>query len=315
FRWTPYDSPEMQALIPDWMRAHPEVYTWRSAVPVVCLNFVHMHHIDRVIRQYGGEQPVPRLPVDVTRYMSSTGRGDDQYYKWFARVARRGRFLSRAADLADPRWTLGPAGIPVAAVHPRDDLVMPDDAPAPRRRQPQMPRPRQAAPVRGKLSRRDQRRRLRMVEVGAVAHVDEEQAEEQREYDRQDEPVDGGEAQFHDDHQDPSMSPSGMISFSPDAARAFPSPARAGTSSQPEIGTHHAAPCRHGAISDSADPRYMGNLNLCRISGSADSRYIKSSFRTCRARDMGGVPKMRLNTTTAASYSIRRHHDDGESDE
>ncbi|MED6166932.1 hypothetical protein PIB30_114241, partial [Stylosanthes scabra] len=60
FRWTPYDSPEMQALIPDWMRAQPEVHTWRSAVPVVCFNFVHMHHIDRVIRQYGGEQPVPR---------------------------------------------------------------------------------------------------------------------------------------------------------------------------------------------------------------------------------------------------------------
>ncbi|MED6211579.1 hypothetical protein PIB30_075120 [Stylosanthes scabra] len=128
FRWTPYDSPEMQALIPDWMRAQPEVHTWRSAVPVVCFNFVHMHHIDRVIRQYGGEQPVPRLP---------------QYYEWFARVARRGRFLSRAADLADPRWTMGPAGIPVAAAHPRDDLVMPDDAPAPRRRQPQVPRPRQ----------------------------------------------------------------------------------------------------------------------------------------------------------------------------
>ncbi|MED6215160.1 hypothetical protein PIB30_110659 [Stylosanthes scabra] len=65
----------MQALIPDWMRAQPEVHTWRSAVPVVCFNFVHMHHIDRVIRQYGGEQPVPRLPVDVTRYMSHyTGR-------------------------------------------------------------------------------------------------------------------------------------------------------------------------------------------------------------------------------------------------
>ncbi|MED6117793.1 hypothetical protein PIB30_113173 [Stylosanthes scabra] len=29
---------------------------------------------------YGGEQPVPRLPVDVTRYMSSTGRGDDVWW-------------------------------------------------------------------------------------------------------------------------------------------------------------------------------------------------------------------------------------------
>ncbi|MED6140324.1 hypothetical protein PIB30_092055 [Stylosanthes scabra] len=210
------------------MRSQPEVYTWRSAVPVVCFNFVHMHHIDRVIRQYGGEQPIPRLPVDEMKHMSSTGRGDDvwwptrlntwrspevlvtvhfgghprstqQYYEWFARIARRGRFLSRALDLADPRWTLAPAGIPAAAVHPRDDLVMPDDALAPRRRQAQEPRPRQATPMRGKLSRRDQRRRLRMVEVGAAAHVAEERAEEQREYDRQDEPVDHGEAQVHDD--------------------------------------------------------------------------------------------------------------------
>ncbi|MED6196472.1 hypothetical protein PIB30_047808 [Stylosanthes scabra] len=33
-----------------------------------------------------------------------------------------------------------------------------------------------------------------------------------------------------------------MISFSTDAAQAFPSPARAGTSSQPEIGPHQPAP-------------------------------------------------------------------------
>ncbi|MED6147963.1 hypothetical protein PIB30_048766 [Stylosanthes scabra] len=269
------------------MRSQPEVCTWRSAVTVVCFNFVHMHHIDRVIRQYGGEQPVPRLPVDVTRHMSTTGRRDDvwwpdrlttwydgwrcrrspevlvtvhfggdprstqQYYEWYARVARRGRFLSRAADLADPRWTLAPPGISPAAVHPRDDLVMPDDALEPRRQQVQEPRPRQAGPVRGKLSRRDQRRRLRMVEVGAAAHVAEERAEEQREYDRQDEPVDDGhdEDQVHDDHahhafdqQDSSMSPSGMISFLPAAARAYESPAHAGTSSQPEYGPDHLAP-------------------------------------------------------------------------
>ncbi|MED6167637.1 hypothetical protein PIB30_004861 [Stylosanthes scabra] len=70
----------MHALIPDWMRSQPEVYTWRSAVPVVCFNYVHMHHIDRVIRQYGGEQPIPRLPVDVTRHMSSIGRGDNVWW-------------------------------------------------------------------------------------------------------------------------------------------------------------------------------------------------------------------------------------------
>ncbi|MED6209816.1 hypothetical protein PIB30_058296 [Stylosanthes scabra] len=80
FRWTPYDTQELQAIVPDWLHSRGEVYTWRSIVPVVCFNYVHMHHVDRVLRQYGGEQPVPRAPVDVTRYMSSTGRGEDVWW-------------------------------------------------------------------------------------------------------------------------------------------------------------------------------------------------------------------------------------------
>ncbi|MED6162040.1 hypothetical protein PIB30_066579 [Stylosanthes scabra] len=168
------------------------------------------------------EQPVPRSPVDVTRFMFVTDRGDDvwwlerlqewydgwrrrrtpkvmvtvhggdlcgsqQYYKWFARVARHGRFLSRAGDLADPRWNLALLDISSAAVHPRDELVMPNNAPAPRRRGGHKPRPRQAAPARGKLSLQDQHRRTRMLVVGAAAHLEEERAEDQREYDQQDE--------------------------------------------------------------------------------------------------------------------------------
>ncbi|MED6164379.1 hypothetical protein PIB30_089406 [Stylosanthes scabra] len=130
-------------------------------------------------------------------------RGTQQYYEWFAHVARHGRFLSKAWDLADPRWNLAPPDIPPAAVHPRDELVMPDDAPAPRRRGGHERRPRQAAPVRGKLSLQDQRRRTRMLVVGAAAHLEEERAEEQREYDRRDESgqAGGGEA-FHDDQPD-----------------------------------------------------------------------------------------------------------------
>ncbi|MED6180819.1 hypothetical protein PIB30_013902 [Stylosanthes scabra] len=140
-RWTPYDTPGIQALIPDWMRSQGEVHTWRSAVPVVCFNFVGMHHIDRVIRQYGGEQPVPRHPVDVTRFMNNTARGDDvwwptrlqtwydgwgrrrspevmitvhacgdqrgtrQYYDWYVGAAAGIRFLTRAVDLNDPVGT------------------------------------------------------------------------------------------------------------------------------------------------------------------------------------------------------------------
>ncbi|MED6126300.1 hypothetical protein PIB30_077107 [Stylosanthes scabra] len=32
------------------------------------------------LRQYGGEQPVPRAPVDLTRLMTSTGRGEDRWW-------------------------------------------------------------------------------------------------------------------------------------------------------------------------------------------------------------------------------------------
>ncbi|MED6108949.1 hypothetical protein PIB30_029048 [Stylosanthes scabra] len=85
----------MQARIPDWMCSRPEVHTWRSAVPVVCFNYVGMHHVDRVIRQYGGEQPVPRHPVDKTRLMTSTARGDDVWWPtrlqlWYDGWRRRG---------------------------------------------------------------------------------------------------------------------------------------------------------------------------------------------------------------------------------
>ncbi|MED6185149.1 hypothetical protein PIB30_054229 [Stylosanthes scabra] len=208
-------TPGMQDLIPDWMRSQGEAYTWRSVMPVVCFNFVHMHHVDRVIRQYGRGDDVwwperlqesydgwrrRRTPEVMVTVHDGDLRGTRQYYEWFVRVARQGRFLSRAGDLADPRWNLAPPDISPAAVHLRDELVMPDDVPTPRRRGGHEPRPRQAAPARGKLSLRDQRRRTRMLVVGAAAHLEEELAKEQQEYDRQDEPsqADGGEA-FHGD--------------------------------------------------------------------------------------------------------------------
>ncbi|MED6112790.1 hypothetical protein PIB30_064877 [Stylosanthes scabra] len=81
-----------------------------------------------------------------------------------------------------------------------------------------------------------------MFVVGAAAHLEEERAAEQQEYDRQDEPgqADGGEAfpadqpDTHDlqpDTGDLGHSPAGMISFSP--VRQF-SPYQVGTSSHAE---------------------------------------------------------------------------------
>ncbi|MED6154747.1 hypothetical protein PIB30_115714, partial [Stylosanthes scabra] len=66
----------------------------------------------RLSTWYEGWQRRWSPEVLVTVHGGGDPRGHQQYYEWFARVARRGRFRSRAADLADPRWTLGPAGIP-----------------------------------------------------------------------------------------------------------------------------------------------------------------------------------------------------------
>ncbi|MED6131667.1 hypothetical protein PIB30_011818 [Stylosanthes scabra] len=164
---------------------------------MVCFNFVGMHHIDRVIRQYGGEQPIPRHPVDVTRFMNTTARGDDVWWPtrlqtWYDGWRRRRSpkvigtvhaygdpFLAGTADLNDPRWNMAPPDLPAEPVHARDELTMPDDAPAPRRRTAREPPPRTAAPARGKVRRQDQRRMTRMLFAGAAAQMDEERVEEE----------------------------------------------------------------------------------------------------------------------------------------
>ncbi|MED6128660.1 hypothetical protein PIB30_100018 [Stylosanthes scabra] len=185
---------------------------------------------ERLATWYDGWRGRGSQQVLVTVYEGDL-RGTQCYYEWFAGAARHGRFLSCAVDLADPWWNMAPPRIPPAAMYPRDELA-----------REHQPRPRQVAPARGKLSRRDQRRRARMVVVD-----DEDRAEEQQEYDRQDEPGegDGGEAaqdnqahaQAHEqldfDAHNRRISPSTMISFSP---HRYPSPHQEGTSSYHEHG-------------------------------------------------------------------------------
>ncbi|MED6220126.1 hypothetical protein PIB30_041898 [Stylosanthes scabra] len=148
---------------------------------------------------------------------------------------------------------MAPPDLPAEPVHARDELTMPDSAPAPRRRTAREPPPRTAAPARGKVRRRDQRRMTRMLLAGAAAQMDEERVEEEQEYAYQEEVgagqydgdeahdqagVDvGGEAAYNDLGSQipfPSRSPTGLISFSPEPARQFPSPNHAGTSSGPQ---------------------------------------------------------------------------------
>ncbi|MED6140031.1 hypothetical protein PIB30_089358 [Stylosanthes scabra] len=141
---------------------------------VVCFNMVHMHHADRVLRQYGGEQPVPRALVDLTRLMTSTGRGEDRWWlgtlrSWYD--GWRGRGSQQGRRLDDPRWMFAPPDLPVTTTHPRDDLAMLEEAPTHHRRAAVVVTgrrsPANADPHRPPANARDCRRRERMgVRVG-----------------------------------------------------------------------------------------------------------------------------------------------------
>ncbi|MED6211460.1 hypothetical protein PIB30_073852 [Stylosanthes scabra] len=279
FRWTPYNAQDLQAIVPEWIRSHAEIYTWRSAVDIVCFNYVHMHHIDRVLRQYGREQPVPRDSVDVTRFMTSTDRGDNrwwpdtliswydgwrargtrevlvtihecrdfrgtqEYFTWYV-AACRGRFLSRGTRLDDPRWMIVPLDLPVSTIHPRDELTMPEDALARRRRGEQALRRGRRPPVQAVLPRappnaRDRRQRERMGVVGGLDEVHEEEAE----FARQEEPDDGGEH--------PHVSLAWSPWFDPDLI---------GSSSMAP--PSHSAPVQAVPVSASPDPYMHDSLEI-----------------------------------------------------
>ncbi|RYR22753.1 hypothetical protein Ahy_B03g068057 [Arachis hypogaea] len=56
-----------EALCPPWFRDEEEWGTWLSAVPLLCFNIVRFHHVDRVKRQFNGEQQIPGTPVNLDR--------------------------------------------------------------------------------------------------------------------------------------------------------------------------------------------------------------------------------------------------------
>ncbi|RYR65197.1 hypothetical protein Ahy_A03g011164 [Arachis hypogaea] len=105
--------PALQALCPHWFREEDEWGTWLSAVPIVCFNIIQFYYVDRVKRQFNGEQPVLGIPVNLDRYervrlfylfnvfniryLITTGRGE--YVWWPERLqqwydGRRQRFES-----------------------------------------------------------------------------------------------------------------------------------------------------------------------------------------------------------------------------
>ncbi|XP_025630442.1 uncharacterized protein [Arachis hypogaea] len=169
FAWRVYDDPALQALCPHWFREEEEWGTWLSAVPLVCFNIVRFHHVDRVNQQFNREQPVPGIPVNLDRYLTTTGHGEDvwwperlqewydgwrqrfepgrriivhhtfdtrptsKYYDWW-HGACRVRHLSGQEVLEDPRLVELPPDVQPTASQPRDDLTLPRGMPDWRRR-------------------------------------------------------------------------------------------------------------------------------------------------------------------------------------
>ncbi|RYR74386.1 hypothetical protein Ahy_A02g009079 [Arachis hypogaea] len=62
--------------------------------PLLWFNIVRFYHVDRVKRQFNGEQQVPGTPVNLDRYLTTTGRGEDVWWplklkEWYDRWHQR----------------------------------------------------------------------------------------------------------------------------------------------------------------------------------------------------------------------------------
>ncbi|RYR28420.1 hypothetical protein Ahy_B01g052541 [Arachis hypogaea] len=125
-----------------------------SSVPLLCFNIIRVHHVDRVKRQFNGEQQVPGTPDvwwplkvkewydiwhqrfepsrRITMHHTFDTRPTLEYYDWW-RGAFRVRHLSRQEVLEDLRLPELPPDVQPTASQPRDDLALPRGVPDRRR--------------------------------------------------------------------------------------------------------------------------------------------------------------------------------------
>ncbi|KAH1033084.1 hypothetical protein J1N35_045258 [Gossypium stocksii] len=60
FQWTPYEDPTIRVVITDEFFQNPNI--WHVNVPLVNYTTVEMHQSDKVLRQFGFQQPIPVAP-------------------------------------------------------------------------------------------------------------------------------------------------------------------------------------------------------------------------------------------------------------
>ncbi|KAF1876187.1 hypothetical protein Lal_00006818, partial [Lupinus albus] len=70
FVWTPYQNIDFMGQIPDMAR---------SRVPLICFAIVEWHAADRVMRQFGLQQPIPQDPINLQKQHKMDLRGKNDY--------------------------------------------------------------------------------------------------------------------------------------------------------------------------------------------------------------------------------------------
>ncbi|MED6128191.1 hypothetical protein PIB30_095211 [Stylosanthes scabra] len=80
FVWTPYMSSAWQDIELGWVNEEGEIKTWLATVPIVLFMYVRFHHVDRVKRQFGSEQPIPLDPVNLDGFLRASARGEDKWW-------------------------------------------------------------------------------------------------------------------------------------------------------------------------------------------------------------------------------------------
>lgn len=305
FVWTPYDDPALQAMCPPWFLDEAEWGTWLSVVPLVCFNIVEFHHADRVKRQFNGEQPPPEPPVNVDRFLTTTGRGDDvwwpekhsewydlwrarfapghrivitachdyrptvEYWDWY-RAACRVRHLSGQHVLDDPRLFELPADVQPTASQPRDILQLPRDVPDRRRR---------AVAVREDTRRPARRERGARERRGAADHPGDRVRARRARLDAESDEED------HGDDPPPSPPPP------PPAPHHPPS----GSGSQPFMepwdtsppGWHDPGPSSSHQVDDTVEEWSYQDVYQLHTTDQASMQRIADQFRTGREQSIG----------------------------